>query len=77
MSGHAKAIDRLDRLAELLERGITAAIYAAVIVGLMCLIVLFVAATYAIIHKGNDFGGFGGGAGDRGGDVIIMPRSMG
>jgi predicted lysophospholipase L1 biosynthesis ABC-type transport system permease subunit len=72
MSSYTKVTDRLDQVVEVLSRAITAAFLAVVTVGLLCLMGLVIAGTFAILHNGNDFGDVGGGGGG-GGDVIVLP----
>jgi hypothetical protein len=39
------------------------------VVAILCVVALTAVGTFAVLHKGNDFGGFGGGSGD----IIVVP----
>jgi len=71
MSAISNGSRRMAETAELLERGIYVMFLAAVLVFIACVVVLLAAATFAGLHKGDDFD-FGNGSG-RGGDIIVLP----
>jgi hypothetical protein len=75
MSGKSSAIsnisERLAETGELLEHGIGVALLAAALVVITCVVALFAAFTFAVLHNGNDFN-FGKGSGGQG-DIIILP----
>ena len=60
--------NRLDDLVEVMTRAVYGAFLLAVAVGLLCLMTLCVAATYAALHPGDDLPPLGEGGGD-----MIMP----
>jgi hypothetical protein len=72
MSSLTKATDGLDKTVEVLSRAMTAAFLAVVTVFLVCLIGVIIVGTFAVLHKGDDIGGVGGGS-RGGGDVIVLP----
>jgi hypothetical protein len=78
MSGVARVADGLDRTVSSLEQVARAMLLTVLVVALACVCVLFIAATYGILHNGDDFdfgnGGVGGGGG--GGDIIRVPAGL-
>ena len=74
MSAVAKVTDRLEQVVSMMGRAVEAALLAMVLVIVVCGIGIVVAATYAILHPGDDFGNFGGG--DSGGGDIIAPTQI-
>jgi hypothetical protein len=73
MSGIERVNEGLDGIVTLLERGVRAMLLAAVVVALACICALTVAATYGILHPGDDFD-FRLDRGQRApvGDVIVL-----
>jgi hypothetical protein len=70
-SGISNISQRLADTGELLEHGISVVLLAAALVVITCVVALFAAFTFAVLHNGNDFD-FGHGSGG-GGDIIVVP----
>jgi hypothetical protein len=71
MSAISNFSKHMAETAELLERGINVAFLAGVLVVIACVVALFAALTFGVIHNGDDFK-FGNGSGG-GGDIIVLP----
>ena len=75
MNGIARLTDGLDQSVSLLKSAMEVLYRAVIVVALACLIGLMLAATFGLIHNGDDFDfdvtpGAGRGGG---GDVIVLP----
>jgi hypothetical protein len=77
MSNIARVTDVLDHTASIARRAAEVLLYAAAVVGLACVIGLFLAGFYGIVHNGDDFDFDLGGSGRGGGDVIVLPHLLG
>jgi hypothetical protein len=69
MSTISTASKCMAETAKLLERAFYVAFLAGALVAILCVVALMAVGTFAVLHKGNDFGGFGGGSGD----IIVVP----
>lgn len=76
MSDATSVAEHLDRTVSLLRRAIHAALLTGVLVVLLCVISLVVAATYGMLHNGDDFDFFTGGSGGGGGGDVIFLRGL-
>jgi hypothetical protein len=72
MSGLERAVDRLEDAVSVVGRVVELAFLALLGVALLCIIVVIVAGTYGMLHKGDDFGNLGGGGGGGGGDIVFV-----
>jgi hypothetical protein len=73
MSGIERVNGGLNGIVALLERAVRALLLTAVVVALACTCALIIAATYGILHPGDDFDfRLGGGGGATVGDVIVL-----
>jgi hypothetical protein len=65
MSTISNVSKRLAETAKLLERAFYVAFLAGALVVMLCGVALVAVGTFAVLHKGNDFGGSG--------DIIVVP----
>jgi hypothetical protein len=70
MSASARVTDRLEQVVSMMGRAVEAALLAGVLVVVLCGMGIVAAATFAILHPGDDLGNFGGGGSEGGGDLI-------
>jgi hypothetical protein len=78
MSNIARAADVLDHTASITKRVAEILLYTTAVVGLACVIGLFVAGFYGIVHNGDDFDyDLGSSRDGGGGDVIVLPHLLG
>lgn len=65
MSSISNVSKRMAETAKLLERIFYVAFLAGALVVVLCVVALVAVGTFAVLHKGNDFGGSGSG------DIIV------